>query len=152
MGKKRIIKEKIEDVLGRRDIVEKLSKKQEEKVIQIKRKTKEAKVYINSSYNNIIITLTDLKGNVLMWSSAGSIGFKGPKKATSYAASKVSNILIEKAKKFGIEKIAIFVKGVGSGRNSAIRSLASHGLEIVSITDITPIPHNGCRPPKVRRV
>ena len=152
MGKKRITKETTEEVLKRRDIVEKLSKKEGEKTVQIKKKTKEAKIYISSSYNNVIITLTDLKGNVLTWSSAGNLGFKGPKKATSFAASKVANILIEKAKKIGVEKIMIFVKGVGGGRDSAIRTLSSRGLEIISITDITPIPHNGCRPPKVRRV
>ncbi len=152
MGKKRIKKETTEEVLKRRDIIEKLSKKGEEKIVQIKTKTKEANVYISSSYNNIIITLTDLMGNVLTWSSAGSIGFKGPKKATSYAASKVVNVLIEKAKRIGIEKITIFVKGVGGGRDSAVRSLGSCGLNIIAITDVTPIPHNGCRPPKVRRV
>ena len=152
MGKKRIKKETTEDVLKRKDIIEKLSKKKEERAVRTKRKTKEANIYINSSYNNIIITLTDLKGNVLTWSSSGNIGFKGPKKATSYAASKVVNVLIEKAKRLGIEEIKVFVKGVGGGRDSAIRSLGSCGLDIVSITDVTPIPHNGCRPPKVRRV
>ena len=85
-------------------------------------------------------------------SSAGSIGFKGTKKATPFAASKVAARICESAKKLGIEKVEVFVKGIGSGRDSAIRSLAAHGLELISLKDITPIPHNGCRPPKTRRV
>ena len=115
-------------------------------------KIKEGKIYIASSYNNTIITLTDLRGNVLAWTSAGAIGFKGTKKATPFAASKVAEAISQTIKKMGIEKIAVFVKGIGSGRESAIRSLAARGLDITSITDITPVPHNGCRPPKVRRV
>ena len=96
--------------------------------------------------------MTDPKGNVLGWTSAGNIGFKGAKKATPFAASKVAEAIVQIAEKIGIEKIEIFVKGIGSGRDSAIRSLAARGLEIVSIKDMTPVPHNGCRKPKVRRV
>lgn len=88
----------------------------------------------------------------MAWKSAGSIGFKGTKKATSFAASRVAEAIANVSKKLGIEKIHIFVKGIGSGRESAVRSLAAHGLDIVSIKDVTPIPHNGCRPKKVRRV
>jgi len=88
----------------------------------------------------------------LRWASAGSIGFKGTKKATPFAASKVAEATAQIAKKMGIERVAVFIKGIGSGRESALRSLAAKGLEIVSIKDITPIPHNGCRSPKVRRV
>ena len=108
-------------------------------------------IYIASSYNNTLMTLTDTKGNVLTWVSAGSIGFKGTKKATAFAASKVAEAICLAARKLKIEKITVFIKGIGSGRESAIRSLASHGLEIISIKDITPIPHNGCRPRKARR-
>ena len=115
-------------------------------------KINEGRIYINASYNNTIITLTDLKGNVLVWTSAGSLGFKGAKKATPFAASKVAERLAQTAKKSGVEKVAVLVKGVGSGRESAVISLASRGLDIISIKDITPIPHNGCRPRKVRRV
>ena len=110
------------------------------------------KIYISSSYNNTIITLTDNQGNVLAWVSAGAIGFKGSKKATPFAASKVAEAIVQTIKKLGIQKLAVFVKGIGSGRESAIRSLAARDLDIVSITDVTPVPHNGCRPPKVRRV
>lgn len=113
---------------------------------------KDGRIYIFSSYNNTILTLTDLEGRVLTWLSAGSIGFKGTKKSTPYAASKVAEALTERLKKLGIEKVQIFVKGIGSGRESAIRSIAARGLEITMIKDITPIPHNGPRPPKTRRV
>ena len=108
--------------------------------------------YINSTYNNTIITLTDMRGNVLTWVSAGNLGFKGTKKSTPFAASKVAEALAERAKKIGVIKVWVIIKGIGSGRESALRSLAGRGLEILSIKDATPVPHNGCRPPKVRRV
>lgn len=112
----------------------------------------EGRIYISSSYNNTVITLTDTAGNVISWASAGSIGFKGTKKATPFAASKVAEAISNNVKKLGMQKIFVFVKGVGGGRDSAIRSLVAKGLEISSITDVTPIPHDGCRPPKPRRV
>ncbi len=152
MGKKQVKKETEEQILKKREMIEKLSRKQQEKIIKTEKKIRDGKVYIKSTYNNTILTLTDLHGNVLAWVTAGGLGFKGPKKSTSYAASKVAEILAEKIKKIGIDKIAIFVKGIGAGRDSAIRTLNSYGLNIISIADITPIPHNGCRPPKVRRV
>lgn len=150
MGKKRIITKTTEELLQEQEKIETTLKK-EAKVKSVS-KVREGRVYIFSSYNNTIITLTDSQGNVLAWRSAGNIGFKGTKKATPFAASKVAEAISQVAKKLGIEKIAILVKGIGSGRDSAIRSLAARGLEIISIKDITPIPHNGCRPPKVRRV
>ena len=116
------------------------------------KKISEGRVYISSTYNNTMITLTDTKGNSLGWTSAGKIGFKGAKKSTPFAASKVAEAVSQIASKFGIEKISIFVKGVGSGRDSAIRSLMARGLEVVSLKDVTPISHNGCRPPKARRI
>ena len=141
MGKKRIIQKSQEDSLREVEI----------KVAPSKR-ISEGRVYISSSYNNTVITLTDAAGNVISWASAGSIGFKGTKKATPFAASKVAEVISQTIKKLGMQKIAIFVRGVGSGRDSAIRSLVARGLDISSITDITPIPHDGCRPPKARRV
>ena len=150
MGKKRIIKKTEEELLKEGEKVEAEVKK--EIKLEIPQKIKEGRVYIFSSYNNTIITLTDLKGNVLHWVSAGSIGFKGTKKATPFAASKVAEAIGQTIRKLGLEKISIFVKGIGSGRESAIRSLAARGVEVSSLTDITPIPHNGCRSPKVRRV
>ena len=151
MGKKRIIQKTEKELLEEREKIEAAVTK-EAKIEVPSKKIKEGKIYISSSYNNTIITLTDLRGNVLAWASAGAIGFKGTKKATPFAASKVAEAISQTIQKLGIEKIAVLVKGIGSGRESAIRSLAARGLDIVSITDITPIPHNGCRPPKVRRV
>lgn len=150
MGKKRIIKKTEEELLKERERVEAGLKK--EVKIKVSPKTDKGRVYISSSYNNTKIALTDLEGNVLTWASAGSIGFKGTKKATPFAASKVAESISAVARKLGISTIQVLVKGIGSGRESAIRSLAARGLNIVSIKDVTPIPHNGCRPPKVRRV
>ena len=113
---------------------------------------REAKLYIFSSYNNTIITLADLNGNVLFSRSAGRIGFKGTKKSTPFAASKTAEALGQLAEKMGVKKIHVVTKGIGSGRDSALRSIANQGFEILSIKDATPIPHNGCRPPKPRRL
>lgn len=150
MGKKRIIQKSEKELIAETEKVEAKAKK--EIKIEPSQKIKEGRVYISSSYNNTIITLTDNRGNVLSWTSAGSIGFKGTKKATPFAASKVAEGLAQTARKLGIEKVQVLIKGVGSGRESAIRSLVARGLDVISIKDITPIPHNGCRPPKVRRV
>jgi len=149
MGKKRIVKKTEEELL---EETEKVEAKVKKEIKEAPQKIKEGRIYISSSYNNTIITLTDLQGNILHWISAGSIGFKGAKKATPFAASKVAEAMSVAIKRLGIEKVAIFVKGIGSGRESAIRSLAARNLEIVSIRDVTPVPHNGCRSPKVRRV
>ncbi len=150
MGKKRIITKTEKELIEEREKVEAAVKK--EIKLESSQKVKEGKVYVFATYNNTVITLTDSQGNVLTWASAGNIGFKGTKKATPFAASKVAEALVQRAKKIGIEKVQVIIKGVGSGRESALRSLASRGLEINSIKDMTPIPHNGCRPPKVRRV
>ena len=150
MGKKRIIKKTEKELLEEREKIEAAVKK--EVKLEVPQKIKGAKVYIFSSYNNTIITLSDIAGNVISWASAGSIGFKGTKKATPFAASKVAEVICLTAKKLGLEKVQVIVKGIGSGRESAIRSLASRGLDIISIKDVTPMPHNGCRPPKVRSV
>lgn len=110
------------------------------------------KIYINSSYNNTMITVTSKKGDVLAWASSGSLGFSGPKKSTPFAASKVVAAIVEKLRGVGPEEIEVFVRGVGSGRDSAIRSLMNQGFNIAAVRDVTPIPHNGPRPPKPRRV
>lgn len=120
-----------------------------------KRKAKhvqEGRVYINATYNNTVITVTDTQGNVLAWASAGSLGFAGPKKATPFASSKVIAAITEKIQASGPKDISVVVKGIGSGRDSAIRSLINNGFNILSIKDATPIPHNGPRPAKTRRV
>lgn len=117
-----------------------------------KQKIEQGRIYINVSYNNTVITVTDLKGNVIVWMSAGSLGFSGPKKATPFAASKVAETVFEKIQKSGPTSVEVLVKGVGGGRDAAIRALVAKGLNILSLKDITPIPHNGPRPKKVRRV
>ncbi|MEK7580374.1 MAG: 30S ribosomal protein S11 [Patescibacteria group bacterium] len=133
-------------------------KKEENEVVQkvktskVIRQILKGRVNIQATYNNTIVTITDLQGNVLSWSTAGKMGFRGPKKATPYAAGIIVKDAAERAKKYGLKEVQVFVKGVGAGREAAIRALHANGLDISTIKDITPIPHNGCRPPKVRRV
>ncbi len=110
------------------------------------------RAYIQSTFNNTIVTLTDPEGNVIAWGSSGTAGFKGSRKGTPYAAQLAAHDAARKAMEHGLRQIDVYVKGPGSGREAAIRSLQSSGLYITSITDVTPIPHNGCRPPKRRRV
>ena len=149
MGKKKVAKESNEKAL-------KESTGVEAAVAEVKQSGKlrveKGKVFIQASLNNTIMTVTDEKGNTVAWLSAGSLGFSGPKKATPFAASKVAEAIAEKVKKPGPVKIDIFVRGIGKGRDSAVRSLAAKGFEILSIKDVTPIPHNGPRPRKVRRI
>lgn len=111
-----------------------------------------ARAYIQATYNNTVITITDQSGDVLAWSSAGLKGFKGPKKATPYAASIVGNDVLEKVKPYNVRMVDVRVKGIGHGRESAIRTLNAGGLKVESIKDITPVPHNGPRAKKPRRV
>ena len=108
--------------------------------------------HITASFNNIIISLTNTKGEVISWSSAGKMGFRGSKKNTPYAAQTAAEDCAKVAQEAGLRKVKVFVKGPGNGRESAIRSLHNAGIEVIEIVDITPLPHNGCRPPKRRRV
>jgi small subunit ribosomal protein S11 len=108
--------------------------------------------YIQATFNNTIVSITDTQGNLVCWSSAGSLGFKGSRKGTPFAAQQASQSAASRARESGMKTIDVLVKGPGSGRESAIRALQSAGLEVKSIKDVTPIPHNGCRPPKRRRV
>lgn len=121
-----------------------------------KKKTKvkltKGKIYINSTYNNTIISVTDLLGNVVAWGSAGKIGFKGSKKSTPYAGQKTMEDLLARVKDRGLQEVDVFIKGIGSGRESAIRALQSSNLNVLTIKDQTPIPHGGARPKKSRRV
>ena len=109
-------------------------------------------VHIQATFNNTLVNVTDLKGNTLGWSSSGKMNFRGSRKSTGYASQVVSQDACKKAMAHGLKKVKVRVKGPGSGRESAVRAIQSVGLEILSIEDVTPIPHNGCRPPKVRRV
>jgi small subunit ribosomal protein S11 len=125
---------------------EKSSKKRVVKVDAIGR------AYVNASFNNLIVTLTNNAGQVVAWSSAGKMGFKGSKKNTPYAAQMASQDASKVAYDAGLRKVKVFIKGPGAGRESAIRTLHASGIEVMEIVDITPLPHNGCRPPKRRRV
>ena len=128
------------------------------KVVGAKKGKKEKKhvahgiAHVHASFNNTIVTITDLEGNVVSWSSAGTLGFKGSRKGTPFAAQQAATTAASSAREHGLRSIDIRVKGPGSGRESAIRALQAAGIEIKSIRDVTPIPHNGCRPPKRRRV
>lgn len=143
MGKKRIIKKGgvVDQELKARSLG-KIPKK----------KLASGILYIQATYNNTLISLSDSSGNTVMWSSSGSLGFKGAKKGTPFAAAKVAELLAEKAKNIGIKEVDVAIKGVGAGRESAIRTFAAKGIEINLIRDMTPIPHNGPKPRKPRRV
>jgi small subunit ribosomal protein S11 len=128
------------------------------KARQAKQRRRERKMvprghaFVQSSFNNTIVTLTDPQGNVLSWGSAGATGFKGSRKSTPYAAQITAEGAARRAMEHGLRQVEVFVKGPGAGREAAIRSLQAAGIQVVSISDVTPIPHNGCRPPKRRRV
>lgn len=119
---------------------------------KVKRSVPEANVYITASYNNTLISLTDPEGNVIAQSSAGANGFKGSRKSTPYAATVTAEKLMEKVAPYGVEKVRVFIRGVGTGREQAVRGLQAAGLELMAIFDTTPTPHNGCRKKKARRV
>ena len=129
-----------------------------QKLKKVVRKRRERKVvergaaHIRSSFNNTIVTLTDTQGNALSWASAGGLGFRGSKKSTPFAAQSAAETAATAAMEHGLKTVEVYVKGPGSGRESAIRALQATGLEVTMIRDVTPIPHNGCRPPKRRRV
>mgnify|MGYP002800508197 FL=1 len=127
------------------------------KTTQVRRRKELKKVdkgqaHIQSSFNNTLVTITDMNGNAISWSSAGSLGFKGARKGTPFAAQMAADTAAKAAKEHGLRSVEVYVKGPGAGRESAIRALAAADLEITMITDVSPIPHNGCRPPKRRRV
>lgn len=148
MGKKRVA-QKAGETLVQAPIQDVLKKGRALKALK---DIKEGRIYISSSYNNTKISLADDKGNVILWCSAGKLGFDGTKKGTPFAATKVAEFIGEAAKNSGIESYQVLVKGIGAGRDAALRALAVKGLNVVLLKDITPIPHNGPRPPKVRRL
>ena len=117
-----------------------------------KKNIEKGSAHIRSSYNNTIVTITDVNGNAISWASAGGLGFKGSKKSTPFAAQMAAETAAKAAMDHGLKSVEVFVKGPGSGRESAIRALQTAGLDVTMIKDVTPIPHNGCRPPKRRRV
>ena len=128
------------------------AKKQVRKKKRERKHVERGQAHIQSTFNNTLVTLTDMDGNALSWSSAGSNGFKGSRKSTPFAAQSAAEVVAKAAMEHGLKSVEVYVKGPGSGREAAIRALETAGLKVVSIKDITPIPHNGCRPPKKRRV
>ena len=135
-----------------------MAPKQQSKLKKVVRKRKERKLverraaHISSSFNNTIVTITDTQGNALSWASSGGLGFRGSKKSTPFAAQTAAETAAKAAMEYGLKTVEVYVKGPGSGREAAIRSLQAAGLDVSMIKDVTPIPHNGCRPPKRRRV
>ena len=117
-----------------------------------KKSVYEGNVYIQATFNNTIVTITDLNGNALSWASSGGLGFRGAKKSTPFAAQTVTETAVQKAVSYGLREVHVFVKGPGMGRENAVRALGALGLKVKSISDVTPIPHNGCRPRKTRRM
>ncbi len=149
MGKKQIKTETPEQAEKASQIVENAAAKASS---SSQKKIQKGRVYIKATYNNTIVSVTDDRGNLVAWSTAGSLGFAGPKKATPFAASKIVATVTEKLKKSGPTEVSVFVNGFGGGRDSAIRSFINQGFNVLSITDVTPQPHNGVRAPKPRRI
>lgn len=145
MGKKRIIQKTQYDSQSQEGM-------REQRPVQHAEKVARGIAHVKATFNNMKITITDEKGNVIAWSSAGLLGFRGAKKSTPFAAARVAEDVVSRASKIGLRDVAVMVRGVGSGRDSAIRALANQGLTILFIRDVTPLPHNGPRPKKVRRV
>lgn len=137
------------EVLGVEKTEEEVAKK---KIKKAKRQISKGRATVKCSYNNTMVSIADLTGGVLGWASSGMLGFKGAKKATPYAATQVVANVSEKVKKYGLTELEVFVKGVGSGREASIRALANNGFDLTLIKDVTPIPHNGCRAKKPRRI
>ncbi len=144
MGKKRIIKKK-GSTMSKGLKARALAKTSKKKLI-------DGVLNVQATYNNTKVTLTDLDGNVVAWSSSGALGFSGAKKSTPFAAAQVGELVAQKAKQMGIKEVRAVIKGVGSGRESALRAFVGAGIQLTSIKDVTPVPHNGPRPPKARRV
>jgi small subunit ribosomal protein S11 len=140
------------DKAEEKKVEEKAAPKVKSKKKKIKRQVSSGRAYIKATYNNTILTFTDAGGDALVQCSAGQVGFRGPKKSTPYAAGIIVSKAAEKVKPYGLKEVNVFVKGVGGGREAAIRALNVNGINVLSIKDITPIPHNGCRPKKPRRV
>lgn len=144
MGKKRIVKKNssgVDSALKARSLAKTMKKRIVEGIL-----------FVESTYNNTRLSLSDKEGNIIAWSSSGALGFKGAKKGTPFAASKIGELIGEKAQQAGLKEVAVIVKGVGSGRESAIRGFSTFGVEIVSIIDKTPVPHNGPKPRKPRHI
>ena len=150
MGKKKIGTQTEAEAIGQANAIEGAVAAASSK--NVAKKFEKGNVYVKASYNNTLISVTDEKGNLVAWSTAGSLGFKGPKKATPFAASKVVAALTEKLRKAGLQKVTMYLNGIGGGRDSSVRSFVNQGFEVLGIHDVTPIPHNGPKPKKTRRI
>jgi small subunit ribosomal protein S11 len=150
MGKKRVIQQSADELIKETEKVE--GKVSKEPKVKVSKTLERGRLYIFTSYNNTIITLTDSQGNTIAWRSAGNLGFSGTKKGTPFAASQVALAISQIISKLGVKSVDVYIKGIGSGRNLILRTLASQGVIFDSIQDVTPIPHDGCRPRKPRRV
>lgn len=150
MGKKQVVKKSEEEI--KKEAQKRKEKRAKQASKRAKKKVSKGRVYIKASYNNTYVSVTDEGGDVIAWTSAGALGFSGPKKATPFAASKVAEAIAEKLRKTGPFEVEVFVKGIGRGRDSVLKTLASKGFDIQAITDVTPVPHNGPRQKKRRRV
>jgi small subunit ribosomal protein S11 len=148
--KEEAVKTPAEEISGAEPVVSVEEGKKRKK--SSKRQVLRGRATIQCTYNNTIVTLSDANGAVLGWSSAGHLGFKGAKKSTPYAATQIVASVAEKVKKYGLQELEVFLRGVGSGREASVRALANNGFSILSIKDLTPIPHNGCRPKRPRRI
>jgi small subunit ribosomal protein S11 len=147
MGKKRVVKPAKEALIKERETVDEKIKRELAR-LKVKKALEGVRLYLKSSYNNLIATLTDEKGNVIFWSSAGKLGFTGTKKGTPFAATQVAQVMASVIQKLKAPKVEVFVKGIGQGREAALQALVARDLNIVSIADVTPIPHDGPRPKK----
>lgn len=150
MGKKQVVDQTKEDI--EKEAQRRKEKRAKATARKAKKKVDSGRVYIKATYNNTYVSVTDEEGNVIAWTSAGTLGFSGPKKATPFAASKVAEAIAEKLKRTGPFDVEVFIKGIGRGRDSVLKTLAGRGFNIQAITDVTPIPHNGPRERKRRRV
>jgi small subunit ribosomal protein S11 len=150
MGKKKIGTQTAEEAINQASAIEGAVVASAGK--NVAKKIDKGCVFVKASYNNTIISVTDEKGNLVAWSTAGALGFRGPKKATPFAASKVVAALTEKLRKAGLQKVNIYLNGIGGGRDSSVRSFVNQGFDVLGIHDVTPIPHNGPKPKKVRRI
>lgn len=150
MGKKKIGTQTSEEAISQANAIDGAVAAASAK--NVAKKFESGKVFVKASYNNTIISVTDEKGNLVAWSTAGALGFKGPKKATPFAASKVVAALTEKLRKAGLQKVSMYLNGIGGGRDSSVRSFVNQGFEVLGIHDVTPVPHNGPKPKKVRRI
>lgn len=152
MGKKKIIKPTEEQSLRENEAMEAKAGNVKQHAPAVRHAISRGVVHVHASYNNTLISVTDLQGNVVAWASAGALGFKGPKKATPYSAIRVADAIAAKTERLGPRDVFVRVSGIGAGREAALRGLVSAGYNILSIKDVTPLPHNGCRPPRPRRV